>query len=204
MKTQSLSTLTKTQMTNNNEKLSVCCGAEKRFRAVTKKQYGNPNTPYCGKCGNPFIAQEEKKCCGKCFSHGMNGESLCERWLICDNECSCHSSPTQSVEEKRDCSKCGTKYGESTKWGTCECPVSPTQDWAVEEFDKRYESVFTAYPDNQESHKILLNDIKSFISQTITKGKEEERERYETIILGLQTALEGQQIMINSFKANKQ
>ena len=113
MKTQSLSTLTKTQMTNNNEKQSVCCGAVGAYDMKSKKE----GDLFCYKCGKPFIAQEEKKCGCR-----INGNELTTL------TCKYHSSPTQSVEEKRDCSKCGTKYGESTKWGTCECPVSPTQD----------------------------------------------------------------------------
>ena len=114
-----LSILTKTQMTNNNEKSKCICGGE--VKVCLSGTYGSGKEYLaCIQCGEPFIAQEKKKHYCKC---GYNKEDQhaedCPKYA---------SSPTQSVEEKRDCSKCGTKYGESTKWGTCECPVSPTQD----------------------------------------------------------------------------
>jgi len=42
--------------------VSKCCGAKARYRAVTKQQYGNPNTPYCGKCGERFSPVSKEEC----------------------------------------------------------------------------------------------------------------------------------------------
>lgn len=83
---------------NNNKEVSKCCGFEKRFRAVTRNQYGNPNTPYCGKCGKPFeptVSTREEKCKhisgeypnGDCTICGFNTRSNTEEWEIKFNNC---------------------------------------------------------------------------------------------------------------------
>lgn len=81
-----------------NKELSKCCGVIARFRAVTKKQYGNPNTPYCSKCGKPFeVAEEEKKCCvcsGKLPSIISSGTGM-KDGHVCF--CHCHT-PKYSID----------------------------------------------------------------------------------------------------------
>ena len=48
-----------------------------------------------------------------------------------------------------------------------------TNNW-IEEFNKKYyTSVFDAYGDYKESHKILLDDIQTFITTLLEKQMEE-------------------------------
>lgn len=52
--------------------------------------------------------------------------------------------------------------------------ISDTCDDWIEEFNKRYyKSVFDAYGDYKESHKILLDDIKQFIITVLEKQKQD-------------------------------
>jgi hypothetical protein len=43
--------------------------------------------------------EDSKKCCGKCLEYGIDGGNLCERYLICDNACTC--SPLNQAPESK-------------------------------------------------------------------------------------------------------
>lgn len=45
--------------------------------------------------------ETKSKCCGKCLDYGIDGGNLCERYLICDNECTCISHPIELSWEER-------------------------------------------------------------------------------------------------------
>ena len=121
---------------------------------------------------------EEEKCCGKCLEYGEDGQNLCERWLICDNNCSCF--PSSKCEQKKSddftksiCSSCGAEKGV----GYHKCiPNIKNEKW-TKEFDLKF---------NETTHKsfadfpFLTNRIKSFISQTLAK------ERGDNYILGIE------------------
>ena len=42
------------------------------------------------------------KCCGKCLEYGIDGGNLCERWRICDESCTCDTSPLEVKEGSKD------------------------------------------------------------------------------------------------------
>ena len=54
-----------------------------------------------------------KKCCGKCNLYNLDGGSSCERFLICDEECSCESfqfgKHISDKCTKRFCEECASE-----------------------------------------------------------------------------------------------
>ena len=144
-------------MTNNNEKISVCCSAEK---LITEHEGVRGESIYrCSKCFKPFIAQEEKKETQaeiNKFNGSWDGDVV--------------SSPTQSVEEECNCGSNMFHYKSvHTK------SVSPTQDWE-DEYTARFifpaeQSYKSAVSDQVAPYRHALEnllEVKDFISKTIS------------------------------------
>lgn len=66
------------------------------------------------------------------------------------------------LEDHKQCCLCDKEY----------TPQKKDTSWE-ERFDEKYFSVYEKYPEYKESHSILLNDIKDFITKEIQKAKED-------------------------------
>ena len=152
--------------------------------------------------------KKEEKYCGKCLEYGMDGGNLCERWLICDNNCTCH------VSKEDKCKNCGGDgyYVGTTSGHGCDgtqescdmnCPVlipvqeqcdecggtgytpqPPTETSWESRFDKKFGLGFTSLATPNEIRvkvkKFLIEELKS----AEEKARREERERIENSFCG--------------------
>lgn len=135
---------------------------------------GAESLEYCEKCMEPFFPQEKEEWIQECPRCGGREWSIPE--YICDK---CHwQDPTVKKVDSTESWIQKNFKEESINW--------------TERFDAEI-----VVPWGNDS-KLGLQ-IKSFIKSEREKAQQEEREKSETLILGLQTTIEGMQKMLESF-----
>jgi hypothetical protein len=158
--------------------------------------------------GNPFV-------CMKCQKPApMASPNIIDFSKKTDEFCEPNKEKCECKEDEC-CINCGFS-GEVLPDGTCwssKCKgeyknavSTPSHSWANELKEMLYDyGNYCSKSDNgdkisaTEEGKIIEN-IKAFISKTL----QEQKEKYETNLLGLSTAIEGQNIIINSLKGTAQ
>ena len=186
--------------TTEEKSKSKCCGAEKKWRKTSctcknesdQECYQIHHEKVCSKCYKPFVptpsvcevAKVESKCPHR------------DCWKVKYHDCPIHgrNAITFTPEPKKTVEKCICENGELLQ-KVDKCPVHSTpiqtgnDEWE-EEFEKKFPIEIW--------DKLLTSELKSFVRSVEQKAVLQERERNETKILGLETVIKGQEIMLES------